>query len=224
MARPSRSWLVAGGLLLVGAALAAGPRGRTSSRPPRHVNPNMDLQPRVEAQSASAFFYDGKSMRPPVEGTIARGELVEAGPLTTGLDAVGDFVAANPLTLDEAVLERGRRRYDIYCATCHDTNGDGKGILFERGKVPTPSFHQDRLRTAPDGYVFGIITNGFGLMPSYAYPIPPADRWAIIAHLRVLQARRAARAGAGPPAAEPAAEPPVEAGAEAAAAEETAAP
>lgn len=126
-------------------------------------------------------------MRRPVEGTVARGELRDSGPIWTGMDAAGDFVATSPLTQDDALRERGRRRYDIYCATCHDKNGDGKGILFERGKVPTPSFHQDRLRQSPDGYYFGVITNGFGLMPSYAYPIPVADRWAIIAHVRVLQ-------------------------------------
>lgn len=196
--RPTRGWIVLGALVVVGAALAVGPRGRTSSRPPRHVNPNMDAQPRAEAQAASAFFYDGAAMRPPVAGTIARGELTDGGPFWTGLDALGDFVATNPVELTDAVRERGRRRYDIYCATCHDRHGDGKGILFERGKVPTPSFHQDRLRQAPDGYLFGIVTNGFGLMPSYAYPIPPADRWAIIAHVRELQAGRGAAGTAAP--------------------------
>jgi mono/diheme cytochrome c family protein len=103
------------------------------------------------------------------------------------------FAAAIPMPVDDAVLERGRRRYDIYCAVCHDRTGDGKGVLAERGKVRTPSFHLDRLRQAPDGYFFAVITNGFGLMPSYRYPVPPDDRWAIVAHVRTLQARRAAR-------------------------------
>jgi mono/diheme cytochrome c family protein len=187
-----RSRLVAAGLVLVAAVLWAGPRGRPFGKPPIHVNPNMDRQPRAEPQAASAFFYDGAAMRRPVAGTIARGELPGTGPEATGFDAMGDFVAANPLAVDDALRERGRRRYDIYCAICHDRNGDGKGVLFERGKVPTPTFHQDRLRQVPDGYIFGIITNGFGMMPSYAYPIPPADRWAIVAHVRTLQARRAA--------------------------------
>lgn len=198
MASPSRSWLVGGGLLLVAAVLLAGPRGRPSSRPPIHLNPNMDVQPRAEPQAASAFFYDGAAMRRPVEGTVARGELRDGGPYWTGLDANG-FVASNPLPLDDALRERGRRRFEIYCAPCHDRNGNGKGILFERGKVPTPSFHSDRLRSAPDGYFFGVITNGFGLMPSYAYPIPVADRWAIVAHVRALQARRAAQPVPGTP-------------------------
>jgi mono/diheme cytochrome c family protein len=192
MATNPRSALIAGGLLLVGALVVAGPRGRPSSRPPFHVNPNMDVQPRVEPQAASAFFYDGSAMRRPVEGTVARGELRDNGPYWTGTDDNG-FVAQVPLPVTDALRERGHRRFDIYCAACHDKNGNGKGILFERGKVPTPSFHQDRLRQAPDGYIFLVITNGFGLMPSYAYPIPVADRWAIVAYLRELQAKRVAR-------------------------------
>jgi mono/diheme cytochrome c family protein len=187
-----RSALLAAALALAAALVAAGPRGRTSSRPPIHVNPNMDVQPRVEAQAASDFFYDGSATRSPVAGTVARGELRENPLFWNGMDESG-FAAAIPLPVDDALRERGRRRFDIYCAVCHDRNGDGKGILFERGKVRTPSFHLDRLRQAPDGYFFAVITNGFGLMPSYSYPIPPADRWAIVAHVRVLQARRAAR-------------------------------
>ena len=188
-----RSRLIAAGIVLIAAALWAGPRGRPFAKPPIHVNPNMDHQPRAEAQAASDFFYNGSAMRLPVAGTIARGELRDGSPQWTGFDANGDFVAAIPIAVDDALRERGRRRYDIYCATCHDRNGDGKGILFERGKVPTPTFHQDRLRQVPDGYIFGIITNGFGMMPSYAYPIPPADRWAIVAHVRELQQKRAAK-------------------------------
>jgi hypothetical protein len=192
-----RAATIAAGVLLAAVALA-GPRGRLSSRPPRHVNPSMDVQPRAEPQAGSAFFYDGAAMRRPVEGTVARGALRDNGPFWTGLDADG-FVATAPIPLDDTVRERGRQRYEIYCGVCHDPHGDGKGVLFERGKVPTPSFHQDRLRQVPDGYIFGVITNGFGLMPSYAYPIPVADRWAIITHIRTLQERRQARPGGGAP-------------------------
>ena len=173
----------------------SGCRGCTSSRPPIHLNPNMDVQPRYEPQAASAFFYDGAELRPPVPGTVARDELRDSSPLWTGKDAGGAFVAANPLPVDDKVRARGAERYDIYCAACHDKGGDGKGILFERGKVPTPSFHIDRLRQMPDGQVFDIITNGFGLMPAYRYPIPVDDRWAIIVHLRELQTRRLERSG-----------------------------
>lgn len=188
-----RSRLMLAGIVLVAAVLWAGPRGRPFAHPPIHVNPNMDHQPRAEAQSGSDFFYNGSSMRMPVAGTIARGELRDNSPQWTGFDANGDFAATVPIPVDDALRERGHRRYDIYCAACHDKNGDGKGILFERGKVPTPTFHQDRLRQVPDGYIFGIITNGFGMMPSYGYPIPPADRWAIIVHIRELQQKRQAK-------------------------------
>jgi mono/diheme cytochrome c family protein len=117
------------------------------------------------------------------------------------MDPAVGFAPTIPLPVDDALRERGRRRYEIYCAVCHDRTGDGKGLLFERAQVRTPSFHQDRLRQAPDGYFFLVMTNGFGLMPSYAYPIPVADRWAIVAHVRELQQRRAARdaARAGAP-------------------------
>lgn len=190
------------GLLLV-AALSSCARGCTSSRPPIHLNPNMDVQPRYEPQASSGFFYDGSEMRQPVEGTVARGELRDASPVWTGKDAAGAFVTAIPVAVDDAVRARGAQRFDIYCAACHDRNGDGKGILFERGKVPTPSFHTDRIRQMPAGQIFDTITNGFGLMPSYKYPIPVADRWAIIVHLRELQERRLARShGAAPAAAE----------------------
>jgi hypothetical protein len=187
-------------LALVLLALSGCARGCTSSRPPVHLNPNMDIQPRYEPQAGSAFFYNGAAMRPPVAGTVARGELRDESPFWTGKDAAGAFVTAIPMAVDEAVRERGAERFDIYCAACHDKGGDGKGILYERGKVPTPSFHEDRLLRMPDGQLFDTITNGFGLMPSYRYPVPVSDRWAIIVHLRALQARRLERSGGVVPA------------------------
>jgi mono/diheme cytochrome c family protein len=189
----ARSWLIGGGLLLVAVVLLAGPRGGSSSRPPIHLDLAMDAQPRAEPQAASDFFYDGKVLRPPVAGTVARGELPDGSPFATGMDPAVGFVAENPLSLDDATRERGRRRYEIYCGICHDESGDGRGLLFERAQVKTPTYHSDRLRQVPDGYLFAVISNGFGLMPSYAYPIPPTDRWAIVAHVRELQARRLER-------------------------------
>ncbi len=184
---------------LVLLALAGCTRGSTSSRPPIHLNPNMDVQPRYEPQAASAFFYDGAAMRPPVPGTVARGQyrdLENESALWTGMDGAGEFATTVPIEVTDAVLARGKERYDIYCGACHDTHGDGKGILFERGKVPTPTFHSDRLRQMPVGQIFDTVTNGFGLMPAYRYPIPVKDRWAIIAYLRTLQQRRLERTGA----------------------------
>ncbi len=174
-------------------------RGCPSSRPPIHINPSMFNQPKALPQSESKFFYDGSTMRPPVPGTVARGELREDAGFFEGKGPDGTFVAAIPLPVDEAVLERGRQRYAIYCQPCHDPRGDGKGILFQRGNVPTASFHQDKIRQYPDGQIFDVITNGSGLMPGYRWPIPPADRWAIVAWVRDLERKRAASAKNTPP-------------------------
>lgn len=204
MRRSTRSNLALGLALLA----LSGCRGCTSSRPPVHLNPNMLNQPRYEPQASSAFFYNGQAMRPPVPGTVARGELrdlTKDGPYWTGKDASGAFVTAIPMPVDDAVRARGKQRFEIYCAACHDKGGDGKGILFERGKVPTPSFHDDQRRRMPDGQIFDTITNGTGLMPSYRYPIPVRDRWAIIVYLRALQAHRLERTGGTmPPQVQPA--------------------
>jgi hypothetical protein len=166
-------------------------RGCTSSRPPIHINPSMYDQPKLLPQSESAFFYDGSGMRAPVDGTIARGELREDDAFFKGTGPDGKPVAKIPVPVDEALLARGRARYAIYCQPCHDARGDGKGILFQRGNVPTTSFHSDKVKAYPDGQIFDIMTNGSGLMPSYRWPIPPADRWAIIAHIRELERDRA---------------------------------
>jgi mono/diheme cytochrome c family protein len=173
-------------------------RGCTSGRPPLHVNPSMDDQPKVLPQTASAFFYNGASMREPVPGTVPIGGLKEDTAFFTGRGANGQFVAAIPHAVDDALLERGRQRYGIYCQPCHDARGDGKGILFERGNVPTATFHQDKVLKYADGQIFDVITNGTGLMAGYRWPIPPADRWAIVAYVRALQRERQARAEAAP--------------------------
>ena len=173
-------------------------RGCTSRRPPIHPNPSMDDQPKVLAQTASPFFYDGSSMRQPVPGTIPIGGLKEDAAFFTGKGADGQFVAANAVTVNEAVVERGRQRYAIYCAPCHDARGEGKGILFQRGNVPTASFHQEKILNYPDGQIFDVITNGFGLMSGYRWPIPPADRWAIVAYVRELERKRLESAPGAP--------------------------
>jgi mono/diheme cytochrome c family protein len=195
---------VLGALALTSLVVLTGcARGCTSSRPPIHINPSMDDQPKVLAQTASKFFYDGASMRQPVPGTVPIGGLKEDAAFFTGKGADGQFVATIPGTVpgtkNEALLERGRQRYGIYCQPCHDARGDGKGILFERGNVPTASFHQDKILKYPDGQIFDVITNGTGLMSGYRWPIPPADRWAIIGYVRELERKRLASA-AGTPA------------------------
>ena len=189
----TRKRWVLGVLALTSAVVVSGcARGCTSGRPPIHLNPSMDDQPKVLTQTASDFFFNGSSMREPVPGTVAIDELKEDAAFFTGKAADGQFVAKIPVTLDEAVLERGRQRYTIYCQPCHDARGDGKGILFQRGNVPTASFHDEKILKYADGQIFDIMTNGMGLMPSYRWPIPTADRWAIIAYIRELERKRQA--------------------------------
>ena len=203
--RRSRS-LSGGGLLLGTLALASAvvltgcARGCTSSRPPIHLNPSMDDQPKAAPQAASNFFRDGASMREPVPGTVPIGGLQEDTAFYTGKAADGQYVAKIPLPVDKTFVQRGRDRYRIYCQPCHDARGDGKGILFQRGNVPTASFHQEKILKYADGEIFDVITNGRGLMSAYRWPIPPADRWAIIAYVRELEQERLART-AGAPAA-----------------------
>ena len=169
-------------------------RGCTSSRPPIHLNPSMDDQPKVLSQTASTFFFDGASMRQPIPGTIAIDGLKEDAAFFEGKGADGQFVAKIPVPVDAAFLERGRQRYVIYCQPCHDARGEGKGILFQRGNVPTASFHDEKILKYPDGQIFDIMTNGMGLMPAYRWPIPTSDRWAIIAYIRELERKRPASA------------------------------
>jgi mono/diheme cytochrome c family protein len=153
---------------------------------------DMQDQPRYEALEASTFFSDGMSSRQPVEGTIARGQLHEDEAFYTGHDA--DKLAAKvPISVDRALLERGHQRFDIYCSMCHGFAGEGDGVIVQRGLRRPPSFHSERLRNAPAGHFFDVMTHGFGAMPRYAVQIEPHDRWAIVAYLRVLQLSQNAR-------------------------------
>jgi mono/diheme cytochrome c family protein len=125
-------------------------------------------------------------------GTIARGHLDEDEAFYTGkigANLVNDF----PVPITIAVLERGRERYDIYCSVCHGRTGEGNGMIVHRGFPAPPSYHIDRLRQAPPGYFFDVITRGYGVMYSYAARVEPADRWAIAAYIRALQLSRNAR-------------------------------
>jgi mono/diheme cytochrome c family protein len=158
----------------------------------------MDDQPKVLPQAASTFFRNGAAMREPVPGTIPIGGLKEDTAFFTGKGPDGQFVATIPIPVNGTIVDRGRDRYRIYCQPCHDARGDGKGILFQRGNVPTASFHQEKILKYADGEIFEVITNGRGLMAGYRWPIPPADRWAIIAYVRELERERLAR-GTGAP-------------------------
>ena len=160
---------------------------------------DMQEQPKYKPLRASAFFDDGRASRPLVPDTVARGHLETSTVERTG--KVGaDWVREAPVPRTLAVLARGHERYDIYCAPCHDRVGTGGGMIVLRGFRRPPSFHSERLRQAPDGYLFDVITHGFGVMPSYAAQVPVADRWAIVRYLRALQRSQWATLADVPPA------------------------
>ena len=155
---------------------------------------DMHNQPKYRGLRASTFFADGSSARPLVEGTVARGTLQDDEAFFTGkIDKVA--VMEFPFAVDEALLNRGQERYNIYCSPCHDKAGTGNGMVVQRGfKRQPPSYHIDRLRQADVGYFFDVITNGFGAMPDYKAQIAPRDRWAIVAYIRALQLSQRAAA------------------------------
>jgi hypothetical protein len=137
----------------------------------------MDAQPRYSAY-ARAPLFSGSVLREPPAGAVDRDALTEQVAVRT-----------KP-TLNAALLERGRQRFNIFCTPCHGANGDGNGIIVERGMPRPTSYHADRLRSADDQHFFDVITNGYGAMYSYGARVPPRDRWAIVAYIRALQLSR----------------------------------
>lgn len=153
------------------------------------IRQDMADQPKARPLSPTDFFTDGRSARPRVEHTVARGEIADDD-LVIPKDSYGF-----PLPVDQKLLERGEDRYKIFCTPCHGLNGGGEGMIAMRGMRHPPSYHIDRLRQAPNGYFYDVITNGFGQMYGYSAQIPPRDRWAIVAYVRALQLSRNAPAG-----------------------------
>lgn len=147
---------------------------------------DMHIQPKYLPDEPSTFFNDGRSERPVVPGTVARGQLHTDELFYTGKEN-GVVADKFPFPITRADLERGRERYNIYCTPCHDYTGGGQGMIVQRGFPPPPSFHVERLRQAPAGHYFEVITNGFGSMYSYASRVEPEDRWRIAAYIRALQ-------------------------------------
>jgi Cytochrome C oxidase, cbb3-type, subunit III len=148
---------------------------------------DMQVQPKQNPFSRSDFYTDQRSERPPVEGTVARGQLRDDTYFYTGKlgNNPGDYM---PFPVTKEVLDRGRERYNIYCSPCHSIVGDGNGFIPSRGFSRTPpSFHIARLQKAPLGYFYDVITNGFGIMSDYSSQIPPRDRWNIVSYIRALQ-------------------------------------
>jgi len=151
------------------------------------IRQDMANQPKNRPLSPSDFFPDGRSERPILENTVARGSIANEEL------AISKDSNAFPLPLNAQMLERGKERYGIFCSPCHGLQGDGNGMAAVRGMKHPPSYHQDRLRDSPNGYYYDVMTNGFGQMLSYSAQIPPQDRWAIVAYIRALQLSRNAK-------------------------------
>lgn len=176
--------------LLLGVAVAAS-LALAGCRLPQ----KMADQPQFDPLEKSSFFPDGASSRPLVDGTVAsprvEGTLAQVGSgpnelFDSGREG-GQFSDNYPLPLTPEVMARGRDRYDVYCSMCHGRVGEGNGMIVARGYKKPPSFHSDALRSRKNGYIFDVISNGFGVMPAYRTMIPSADRWAIVAYVRALQ-------------------------------------
>lgn len=152
---------------------------------------DMHEQPRYNPLAKTDFFGDGRSARPVVPGTVARGHLRLDEHLYTG-KVNGQLATTFPFPITRQDLERGRERYNIYCTPCHDAAGTGHGMIVLRGFPPPPSYHIQRLREAPVGHFFDVITNGLGNMYGYDSRVNPEDRWRIAAYIRALQLSQSA--------------------------------
>lgn len=159
---------------------------------------DMHDQPKIKPLRANAFFTHERSARPLVEGVVARGEFRDDETLYTGKSG-GTLVTTFPVPVTREGLARGKERYGIFCTPCHDQVGTGRGMVVRRGFRSPPSFHIDRLRQAPVGHFFDVVTSGFGVMPSYSAQIPVEDRWAIVAYVRALQLSQHASLADVPP-------------------------
>lgn len=168
---------------------ALGFRGSISTRPPLEVFPDMDRQSKYQPQAQSAFFADGRSDRPLPSGVVPRGELRADAHLYAGRNPAGEFAAGYPqaLTIDGAFMERGRERFQIYCAPCHGSLGDGRGIVTQYGWGTPANLHSDAFRAQSEGELYNTITHGKNTMFGYADKLVPEDRWAVVAYVRALQ-------------------------------------
>ena len=175
-------------------ALIARARAVKSPNPPIHLIQDMDNQASFKTQSRNRLFADRRAMRPPVEGTVARGGLDEDRALHRGTTSDGAWVGTNPVPVTMSLMERGRQRFDIFCSPCHGLSGYGDGMVASRAEelqegtwIPPTSLHTDTVRERPDGHLYNTISNGIRNMPAYGPQIPVQDRWAIVAYIRALQ-------------------------------------
>lgn len=199
-------------LLALLVAAGSGCRGQTSEDPPVMLERNMYDTERYNPESYSQFFPDHRTMRAPVEGTVARDRYEDDVETATGLlaDKSGYVLTIPQVVVQRSggmhkLLARGQERFGIYCSPCHGLNGDGKGIVVckrdkptdpceSRGFPPLPSYEEPRLRQMPDGQLFATITHGVRTMPAYGPQIPINDRWAIVSYVRALQVSQMADA------------------------------
>jgi len=154
---------------------------------------DMQDQPKYKPLAVSSFFADGRSARPIPPGTVAMNELDDTDSFHTGSNATGDFLESIPLPITTALLRRGEQRFDIFCSPCHDRLGTGHGMVAQRGFQIPKDLDSDRIRQEPPGYIFQVISNGYGAMPDHRDQIAVRDRWAIVAYLRALELSRNAR-------------------------------
>ena len=147
---------------------------------------DMHDAPRYNPLRPSVFFANGSSARPLLANTVARGQLHDDRHLFEGI-VDGKPAETFPFPITEDVLRRGQERFNVFCSPCHGRTGEGNGMIVQRGFRQPPSYHEDRLRNAPVGYFFDVMTHGFGAMQDYASQLPVADRWAVAAYIRVLQ-------------------------------------
>lgn len=176
-------------LALVLAAVAVlGWRGQTSRRPPFQPWSDMVAQPKQEPQAGNTFFADGRAQRPPPEGAVPWGRDARAPDPRFARSAADHYTATKiPVRLDRALLQKGQRVFNVYCALCHGRAGDGQGITSRFGMINPPSYHDERLQKMPAGEIFRVITEGKGLMGPYGGKIRLDDRWAVVAYVRALQ-------------------------------------
>jgi Cytochrome c, mono- and diheme variants len=195
-------------LAIVAVVSVMGFRGSNSKKPPLEVFPDMDRQARYKPQAENEFFLDGRNDRPVPANTVARGNYLNYSEVFSpdfedthlgdtvyleGKNADGSFAKTLPLDVDNALMQHGQEKYDIFCAVCHGEAGDGNGVTKPYG-VLAANYHDDRLREVEDGYIFDVITNGKGLMLGLKDRLSPEERWAIVLYIRALQTSQNANA------------------------------
>jgi mono/diheme cytochrome c family protein len=186
-----RYFLLIFGLCVIMTMAIAGKRGSTSRREPIEIFPDMVRQPKLRPQTTDAFFDDGKSSRPPIAGTIARGDRYQDLPVNTGrIPGTTNFIDVIPVDVTAKLMARGQQRFNINCSPCHGAQGDGNGITKKYGMAVVANLHYKRIVELNDGEIFNTITYGKGLMGPYGPNVTVEDRWAIISYLRALQLSR----------------------------------